>query len=54
VVGKLKRDPAVRDTTPVVRAWAGGTFFLVLPLCQFFGCGGNVFLVLLPYIEYNT
>ncbi len=35
-------------------AWAGGTFFPVVPLCQFFGCGGKWFLVLLLYLEYNT
>jgi hypothetical protein len=32
-------------------AWAGGTFFPVVPLCQFFGCGGKMFLVLLPYLN---
>jgi hypothetical protein len=26
-------------------------FFPVVPLCQFFGCGGKWFLVLLPYLN---
>jgi hypothetical protein len=29
-------------------------FFPVVLLCQFFGCGEKWFLVLLPYLEYNT
>ncbi len=36
-------------------AWAGGTFFPAnLLLCQFFGSGGQYFLVLLTYLVYNT
>ncbi len=31
-------------------AWAGGTFFPVVLLCQFFGCGGNSFRWYLPTI----
>ncbi len=29
-------------------------FFPVVPLCQYFGCGGKWFLVLHSYLEYNT
>jgi hypothetical protein len=29
-------------------------FFPVVLFCQFFGCGGKWFLVLLPYLEYYT
>ncbi len=34
-------------------AWAGGTFFPVVLLCQFFGCGGNSFrwyLLIIPVV----
>jgi hypothetical protein len=34
--------------------WAGGTFFLVVPLCQFSVCDGKWFLVLLPCLEDNA
>jgi hypothetical protein len=34
-------------------AWAGGTFYPVVPLCQFFGSGGGKFLVLPTYLQYN-
>jgi hypothetical protein len=37
-------------------AWAGGTFFPVVLLCQFLVLVGNRFWVyiLLMYLEYNT
>ncbi len=31
-------------------AWAGGTFFPVVLLCQFFGSGGKLVLVLQTYV----
>ncbi len=37
-------------------AWAEGTFFLVVLLCQFFVLAGNIFwfYILLMYLEYHT
>jgi hypothetical protein len=37
-------------------AWAGGTFFSVVLLCQFLVLVGNMFrfYILLMYLEYNT
>ncbi len=38
-------------------AWAGGTFFLVVLLCQFLVLAGNMswfYILLLMYLEYNT
>jgi hypothetical protein len=37
-------------------AWAGGTFFPVVLLCQFLVLAGNRFwfYILLMYLEYNT
>jgi hypothetical protein len=37
-------------------AWAGGTFFPFVMLCQFFVLGGNRcwFYILLMYLEYHT
>ena len=36
-------------------AWAGGTFFPVVPLCQFLVLAGNRFwFYILMYLEYNT
>ncbi len=37
-------------------AWAGGTFFPVVLLCQFFVLAGNRFwfCILLMYLEYHT
>jgi hypothetical protein len=36
-------------------AWAGGTFFPVVVLCQFLVLAGNRFwLYILMYLEYNT
>jgi hypothetical protein len=36
-------------------AWAGGTFFTVVLLCQFLVLAGNRFwLHILMYLEYNT
>ncbi len=37
-------------------AWAGGTFFPVVVLCQFLVLAGNRFwfYILLMYLEYNT
>ncbi len=36
-------------------AWAGGTFFTVVLLCQFLVLAGNRFwFYILMYLEYNT
>ncbi len=36
-------------------AWAGGTFFIVVLLCQFLVLAGNRFwFYILTYLEYNT
>ncbi len=36
-------------------AWAGGTFFTVVLLCQFLVLAGNRFwFYILVYLEYNT
>ena len=56
----IKLFDRIRETLGRVKntryAWAGGTFFPVVLLCQFFVLAGNRFwfYILLMYLEYHT
>ncbi len=43
-----------RETNTLAAHGLEALFFPVVLLCQFFGSGKKWFLVLLPYLEYNT